>query len=248
MIKVRVDDVSGASDMGAVTAVFTSDLDWEADEVGDFLEELPSFCYVGDDAEAAGSIAESLRALGVAVTVQGGSGDAAADSEDEEEGESIRVYGNMAWFSPAEQPDSLDILPDDFAEARQLWEQDAEKNFDEVVELLSPYLGAMFVATNLEGWEEYFSDDSDGEFFPDEINLVGVEFREGPLPVCKAEAWFDVELKPGKSKSDVEEWIDNDHEGGLYAAISFGWEIMDDDLDELDLTFAENMGAEANIE
>jgi hypothetical protein len=35
----------------------------------------------------------------------------------------VSVYGNMDWFSVAEQPNSMGSLPAEFSEAKSLWEQ-----------------------------------------------------------------------------------------------------------------------------
>ena len=53
----------------------------------------------------------------------------------------------------------------------------------------------MFVADNLDDWEGYFDESSYGEFPAESIHVVGFDFSTQPLPLCKAEAWFEVPLK-----------------------------------------------------
>jgi hypothetical protein len=154
----------------------------------------------------------------------------------------------MDWFSVAEQPDDIDVLPEEFSEMKQLWDSDSEANMKKIVDELSPYIGGRFVADNLDGWEDYFSDESFGEFEAEKIRVVGFDFSEEPLPLCKVEAWFNVALKEGVSKEDVKNWIMDSHEGELYSAIVFNWELDEiDELEDLDLTVGDHNGCEAEI-
>ena len=161
--------------------------------------------------------------------------------------ESVTVYGNMDWFSVAEQPDSLDALPADFAEAKSLWEQSGKQCTDDVIAKLQQYVNAWFVAVNLDGWVDYISDKDYGEFIATKVRVVGLDFKESPIPLCKAEAWFNVTLKEGISADSIQSWVADELDGTLYGAISFGWEIDGEDLEDLDLTFGDNAGAEGII-
>ena len=42
-------------------------------------------------------------------------------------------YGAMEWFEPLDQPSDFDCLPAAFKEANELWEDDKEKNIDEII-------------------------------------------------------------------------------------------------------------------
>jgi hypothetical protein len=158
----------------------------------------------------------------------------------------IKVYGNMEWFRVAEQPESFDVLPDEFNEMKSLWESDSEANLNKILGKLTPYIGARFVADNLEGWKDYFDEKTYGEFEAVKIHVSGIDFSEEPIPSCKAEAWFEIALKEGILKQDVEKWIEAEHGGELYSAIVFYWnfdEYDGVDIEDLDLTFGDHNGA-----
>ena len=163
----------------------------------------------------------------------------------------IEVYGNMDWFSAAEQPNGFDELPPVFLEGFELWEADAAGNANLIVEKLAPYIGATFVADNIEGWEDYLDDSSFGEFLAKKIRVVGIDFSVNPPPLVKVEAWFDVELTASKTSEAFAEWIDEEHEGELYSCIVFSWDFdLEEDLDsleDLDLTVGDHQGCEAHI-
>ena len=158
--------------------------------------------------------------------------------------EIVRCYGNMDWFRVAEQPPSFEALPVAFLEAKKLWSSSGEKQIGKVCELLSPFVGARFVAPNLDGWEEFLVQESFGEFEANRINVAGIDFSSEPIPLCKAEAWFDLPLKPGVDKSAFEMWAQN---ADLYSAVVFYWALDAEELQELDLTVGDHSGAEASI-
>ena len=153
----------------------------------------------------------------------------------------LRVGGNMDWFRVAEQPSSIDQLPPVFSEMKKIWEEDPEKNYDRIVESLSPYIGGRFVADNLFDWEHYFDDVSDGEFEAIEVNVAGIDFSHEPLPLCKVEAVFEVPLRKGVSKEDVVDWGEDE----LFSAVVFYWNL--EDFEDLDLTVGDHSGCEAYI-
>lgn len=159
----------------------------------------------------------------------------------------VTVYGNMKWFRVAEQPPESDFLPFEMARARAQWEAEPQGNLEEVIKLVSPFVGGRFVADNLAGWRDLLTEDTFGEFEASRLRVVGVDFSNTPIPLCKVEGWFDLPLKDGVSQSDVDRWIDENHNGELFSALSFYWDFDNPKLDDLDLTVADHMGAEAVV-
>ena len=157
-------------------------------------------------------------------------------------------YANMKWFDVAEQPPSEKELPEAFAKARALWQQDKEGNLDEILVLLSEYVGAFFIPGNISGWEELFNDPS-GDGMPEidatEIKVVGIDFSSSPIPKCKAEATFIVDVTASFGSTDLEEWQENN--GTFTDAISFYWNIpRTESTEDLDFTYGDNQGVECN--
>jgi hypothetical protein len=159
----------------------------------------------------------------------------------------VTVYGNMKWFRVAEQPKYLDLLPTKIVQAKNLWDTGKEVNSPAVIELVEPFVGGLFVADNLEGWRGLLKEETFGEFEASSIRLVGVDFSSSPIPLCKVEGWFDLPLKDGVSRSDFERWIDRDHQGELFSGISFYWNFSAPELEDLDLTVGDHLGAEALV-
>jgi hypothetical protein len=153
----------------------------------------------------------------------------------------------MDWFRVAEQPTNSSPLPAEVEQARSLWEADAKENSEKILELMSPFIGGRFVADNLAGWEDYLRQDTFGEFEASTVRMAGVDFTSAPIPLCKAEGWFDLPLKEGVSRSDFEHWLNENHEGELYGAICFYWNFDAPELEHLDLTFGDHQGAEGVI-
>ena len=161
------------------------------------------------------------------------------------------VYGNMDWFDVAEQPDGFEDLPKEFETAYQLWQEDPEKNYDKMVELLQPYLIAYFLPGNINDWEELFVDpDGEGspEFTPISARIVGLDFVESPIPMCKAEALFRVPVTEAFAQcDDFSEW--QDEHDYFYGGVSFGWEIpRTEATEDLDLTYGDHSGCECMVE
>lgn len=132
-----------------------------------------------------------------------------------------KFYGNMDWFDVDDDLEGLD-LPEAFVQAKRLWTESSEKNADQVLKLIQPYVRAWFVPAALSDSEDLFPDQSD--VIASKINVVGVDFSSGPFPLCKAEAWFDVPVTEIFTKTDLEV-RQNDTGEYLYQAISFGWEV-----------------------
>ncbi len=159
-----------------------------------------------------------------------------------------RFYGNMKWFSVAEQPQDFDQLPPEFLQAKQLWDKDADGNLDEIIELLSPYVGARFIASNISGWEELFADfDGSGlcEIESSELRVVGIDFSEDPIPICKAEASFNVPVTRAFEATDLDEWQEDN--GRFTDAVIFYWNVpRGDETEDLDFTCGDNQGVECS--
>lgn len=171
------------------------------------------------------------------------------NSIDRESAEARRFYGNMDWFSVAEQANDIDLLPAEFEQAKTLWDDDAEGNLDQIIDLLSSYVGARFIASNISGWEELFAD-PDGSGFCEveasEVRVVGIDFSEGPIPMCKAEAEFDVPVTEAFESSDLDEW--QDENGPFTDAVIFYWNVpRDDETEDLDFTCGDNQGVECCV-
>ncbi|MEK9696042.1 MAG: hypothetical protein VW270_09770 [Candidatus Poseidoniales archaeon] len=157
----------------------------------------------------------------------------------------VKVYGNMDWFSVAEQPDSIYTLPLEFQSAFELWEANSGESNQEIVDLLTKYVGARFVGENIPDWQELFEEDSYGEFESYKKSIAGFDFSENPIPLCKAEAWFEIQLKDGKSKSDLEKHLE-EQGAELNDCLAFFWIFEDnEDLEDLDLTFGDHKGSES---
>lgn len=153
-----------------------------------------------------------------------------------------KFYGTIDWFNVAEQPDSLTDLPDDFDKAYKLWSQDKDKNFEEIINLIEPYLNANFVIPALNDWENIFVevDGHELEAASIKMKLVGVDFSVNPIPQCKAEAWFEIPIHSHITNHEIDEWQDVSG-SSLTDALSFSWNI---DQDDLDFSCGDHMGVE----
>ncbi len=126
---------------------------------------------------------------------------------------------------------------------------DADGNLDEIIELLSPYVGARFIASNISGWEELFADfDGSGlcEIESSEVRVVGIDFSDGPIPMCKAEANFDVPVTGSIESADLDEWQEDN--GRFTDAVIFYWNVpRSDETQDLDFTCGDNQGVECIV-
>ena len=161
--------------------------------------------------------------------------------------EFAKFYGNMEWFDVDDDTSDLKFPPA-FEQARSLWSLDSVKNQETIIELLAPYVRAWFVPEGIDGSEELFRDVGDFELWEKhspatEVKVVGIDFSTDPFPKCKAEAWFTVPVTQSFSTMNVEEWLEDRGES-LYQAISFGWEIPNDDGVSMVFTWANHAGAE----
>ena len=158
------------------------------------------------------------------------------------------IYGNMEWWDVAEQVDSIDDLPNEFEEAKKLWEEDAEGNWKQIVDLLQPFIEGTFVCENIPDWEDIFEveEGSWPEFSSNETKLVGVDFgASSPLPRVKTEARFLVNFKDEINPDELEDTLEEEGESLSYC-VSFRW-VLEDLSDDFELTYGDNQGAEAKI-
>lgn len=157
-----------------------------------------------------------------------------------------RFYANMKWFDVAEQPQGFDSLPPEFAQAKRLWDDDSEGNIQQILEMLAPFVGACFIPTNISGGEELFADPDGNGFLVIEskdVNLTGIDFSRWPIPKCKAEAIFKVQVKDDFASTDLDDWQENN--GRFTDAVAFCWNIeRDSNTADLDFTFGDNLGVE----
>lgn len=152
----------------------------------------------------------------------------------------------MDWFEPADQPENIEDLPTEFAEAKTLWEKDAEGNQEKIIQLLTPFVGARFMPSNIPNWEELFVD-ADGEEMIElpatSVNVIGIDFESSPIPICKAEAYFEAQVTDEFAATDLEEWQDNNER--FTDGVAFYWDLpQDGELEDLDFTFGDNQGVE----
>lgn len=132
-----------------------------------------------------------------------------------------KFYGNMDWFDVDDDFDDINF-PAGFIEAKRLWTESPDRNADQILKLIQPYVRAWFVPAAISDSEDLFPDQSD--VIASKINVVGVDFSSGPFPLCKAEAWFEVPVTEIFTKTDLEV-RQNDTGEYFHQAISFGWEV-----------------------
>ncbi len=141
-----------------------------------------------------------------------------------ESAETVVFYGNMDWWEPEETPDDFSELPEAFARAKSLWDQDGNRNFDEIAALLSPYVRALFIPGNISEYQELIVAQRWEELPAFAVHVAGVDYSKGVLPACKTEAWFRVPVTPAFSSTDIEEWS-GQNGTSLDCAVSFMWKI-----------------------
>lgn len=160
-----------------------------------------------------------------------------------------RFYGNIKWFEPADQPAHIEALPPEFATAKGLWMDDPVGNQERILALLTPFVGARFIPTNISGWEELFLDRFGHgvvEIESDDIRVVGIDFSRGPLPICKAEATFPVNVSPAFRAANLDEWQSTN--GYFTDGIVFYWNVEgNESIEHLDFTAGDNQGVEAVV-
>ncbi len=152
-----------------------------------------------------------------------------------------KFYGNMDWLDVDDDFDDINF-PAAFIEAKRLWTESPDRNADQVLKLIQPYVRAWFVPAAISNSEDLFPDQSD--VIASKINVVGLDFSSRPFPLCKAEAWFDVPVTEIFIKTDLEV-RQNDTGEYFHQAISFGWEIPSlSDQAPLVFTYGNHLGVE----
>jgi len=159
------------------------------------------------------------------------------------------IYANMDWFDVAEEPKSISELPEAFAVAKQLFTANKNKNFDEIVKLLTPFLEGRFLPINLDNWEEIFAD-PEGFGIPESISkkirIVGIKFSKRVFPICRVEAVFDVPITGQFDETDMANW--QDENSSLTDAVTFAWNVdRTDATEDLDFTSGSNSGVECVV-
>lgn len=160
--------------------------------------------------------------------------------------EKVTLYASMKWFEPAEQPENENI-PDSLKKAKDLWEEDKEKNSAEIFGILHKFVKARFLAEELSGTTDIFEIDEClyGEVPMKSIRVVGVDFQGGgPIPSVKAEAIFELKPSGDFSSEEFSAWQEDNE---LTDGVSFYWEFSDREDEELDLTFGDHQGCECVV-
>lgn|GEM_PF-948675 len=150
----------------------------------------------------------------------------------------------------AEQPGDFKDLPEEFQKAYSLWRKNQKKNMGEIIKLLTPYVGAAFVAPALNDWEELFTgprNEEVPEYPAVKIHVVGIDFKAKPIPKCRAEAWFEVSVVTDFDNIDLDAWQE-EHGARLYDGVCFSWEIpRNAATEDLDFTYGDHLGVEAMV-
>ena len=138
-------------------------------------------------------------------------------------------YGSMKWFDVDLDAFVPKMMPKVFSQARKLHSTDAERNIGRIIELLQPFVDAVFLPFALPDWEDHFLDLS-GDGMPEVsaawVRLRGVDFNggDGHFPLAKMEAEFEVPVVSSFSKKRFERWIE-ENELYLFDAVSFRWRL-----------------------
>jgi predicted DNA-binding WGR domain protein len=164
----------------------------------------------------------------------------------------VIFYGNMKWWGIDTQPQSFLGLPDEFETAFGLFKKNKKIHMDEIIHLLTPFIVAKFLPSNISCWEEIFKDpEGDGcpEFDGYDIKIVGIDFKKTPIPLVKSEAFFKVPMKKEFKKfteEQIQEWQEtNDF---FFSGLSFGWNLPEcQSVEDLDLMQADHQGCECIV-
>lgn len=159
-----------------------------------------------------------------------------------------RFYATMDWFSVEEQPKSLKQLPASFQKAKTLWEKDKVGNAKQIIDLLQPFLGSLFLIDALSNWKTLFVSEGGWhapEVLAESVRLISVDFAEAPIPRCKAEAYFLVNVKVDPHGFDFERWQDT--HSRFYDAVSFFWHLKEENLRDVDFVFGDHSGVECIV-
>jgi hypothetical protein len=158
----------------------------------------------------------------------------------------VQFYANVKWFNVSDQPNDFRDLPPEFSTAFRLWKESPDENSEKICNLLAPFVKARLVFCNIENWEDLFLEQnsaSAGEVEAKITKIVGVSFECSPIPTCKAEALFDVQVNDVFFETDIDEW--QSENGPLTDTVIFYWDIQRvRETEDLDFTGADNLGIE----
>ena len=150
----------------------------------------------------------------------------------------------MEWFDVDDDVDDIN-LPPEFSQAKTLWAEDSEKNLNQLIKLMEPFVSSWFVPAGIFDSEDIFPDQSDIDAV--KINVVGIDFSKEPFPLCKVEAWFDVPVAETFSSLDIDDW-QNETGQYFYQAISFGWVVPSEEGELLIFTYGNHQGVECILD
>lgn len=116
------------------------------------------------------------------------------------------------------------IIPEDIKKAAKLWESKGEAASEEILSLLSKFLTANFVPSNIPSLEELIeeTDDIDAE----NVMVTGFSFGEEPLPSVDAQATYRLTTSRPLDNDALEEWQDDEGEF-LTDCVNFAWSFED---------------------
>ena len=157
-----------------------------------------------------------------------------------------KFTAKVDWFGvDGETESNHKTLPKVFLKAKQLWKSDRKGNYTKIHVLISKYVSARFLPSNVDNWEDVFTDLSGNgcpEYKSSEIQVTGIAFGDGPIPTCKAEASFDVNVKEGLGRSQLVEFF---AKNALTDAPIFYWDIPEvTTSNSLEFTCATHEGME----
>lgn len=163
--------------------------------------------------------------------------------------ETIKLYATIDGFRASDEPASIDHLPEEIKEARLLWQASAHKNYDAIVEKLTPFMSALFLPTNINNWEDIVVD-SDGNGCPEiravKTRIVGIDWGRSVLPICKVEGIFEIPINQVCSIEFLESW--QQENSNFTDGIVFMWDIdRNEQTEDLDLTCGSHSGLECTI-
>jgi hypothetical protein len=148
-------------------------------------------------------------------------------------------YANMNWWCIEEMPVNDSLIPIEFLKAKNLWLSDCVKNHKSIIELLQPFLKALFLMENLHNSYEIFEDTNLLEIQAHKVILVDVNFEKGSIPTCRSEAYYSLKIKDKFNSIDLSAWQEKN--SSFTDAISFYWDLK---LHDFDSCFSTHSGVE----
>jgi hypothetical protein len=143
------------------------------------------------------------------------------------------LFAQVGWFWPVDQPKKSQI-PKLIKTVRQLVNGSAiERQW--AYRLIEDHLEAKLILNNITCYQSLFINNSDSdEILAISVNVIDLFFsEEKPLPKCKANAYFPVNLKFPITSFDQYEWQSRH---SLFSdAVFFGWTFTETDNLDIDL-------------